>query len=88
MLPRPTVVMRFDAPKSLNHKLHILAAELGVTVRELMIDGAHLALRYHGAGFGVPQPQVRVPPQVEQDDSEVELEQPDDDRDDKKEGSP
>lgn len=81
MQTRPTVVMRFDAPKSLNHKLHVLASQLGVTVRELMIDGAYLALRFHGAGFGVPQVQVRMPPQIEQDvpgEVEVEREQAED----------
>jgi hypothetical protein len=79
--------MRFDAPRSLNHKLHVLASQLGVTVRELMIDGAYLALRFHGAGFGVPQPQVRVPVTEDDRESPVEMET-DEEQDGGKGGAP
>jgi len=65
--------MRFDCPTPINYRLHNLAAKLGVPIRELLHDGIRLALRYHGDGYGIPEPPMRVPP-VEQD-REIEVEE-------------
>lgn len=73
---RPTVVMRFDAPAELNRRLHIAASQLGVTIRDLLLDGAALVLRFNNLGHGCPQPPVRVTPvQAEAEEQEVEIKQ-------------
>lgn len=59
---RPTIVMRFDAPAELNRRLHIAASQLGVTIRELLLDGAALVLRFNNLGHGCPEPPLRMPP--------------------------
>ena len=68
--------MRFEASRELNVRLHVLASQLQVTVSDLLHDGIHLALRYHGDGHGIPAPPVRVPPvQQVQEEQEVEIEE-------------
>ena len=80
MPTRTTVTMRFDCPSSINYRLHNLASKLRVPVRELLHDGVALVLRYHGDAKGVPQPPVRVPPQMTEnvmvEDVEIEEEIP------------
>lgn len=61
---KPYVTMRFEAPAALNYRLHNLASKLQVPVRDLLMDGVHLAMRFHGDGFGIPQPPVRLPPSM------------------------
>lgn len=73
---RPFVVMRFDAPAEINRKLHVAASQLGVTIRDLLLDGAALVLRFNNLGHGVPQPALRTPPSHVDQEVEVELEEP------------
>lgn len=68
---RPTVVMRFDAPAELNRRLHIAASQLGVTIRDLLLDGAALVLRFNNLGHGCPEPPLRMPP----GSGEIEIEE-------------
>jgi hypothetical protein len=71
---RRTVVMRFDAPADVNHQVHILASQLQVNVRDLLLDGIQLVLRYHDVS-GIPQPPLRTPPAMEIEEEEVEMEE-------------
>ena len=61
-MSRPTITMRFDCPAQLNHRLHIAASHLQVSVKDLLLDGAALVLRYNDQGHGVEQPPLRTPP--------------------------
>lgn len=75
-MSRPTVTMRFDSPEDLNTRLHVLASQLRVPVRDLLLDGVHLVLRYNNAGHGIPAPPIRVPPVVpDVQETEVEVEE-------------
>lgn len=73
---RPFVVMRFDATRETNHRLHVLASQLRVPIRDLLLDGIHMVLRYNNAGEGLPQPPLRTPPVQQDQDIEGELEEP------------
>jgi len=80
-MTKPTVTMRFDCPSRLNYQLHNLASHLGVPLKDILHDGLCLALRYHGHAQGVPQPPLRTPPampeqEVEDQEQPVESEEP------------
>jgi hypothetical protein len=53
---RTSITVRTSVPRDIHARLRHLALDLGVTLGDLMVDGAVLVLRYHERGEGLREP--------------------------------
>jgi hypothetical protein len=57
---KTSVTMRFDCPVELNKELHKLAAEIGMPVKDLLLDAIALLMLHNNSGHGLKTPPVRL----------------------------